>query len=95
MVLPLLSDVVSPLHLDSPTILFPETSVSVLRAIVSLFYEGIVITSQQITAEVLRTLKNLGFDPDRFTKVQVWLIISKLIPLLSLFRSSSPSRSQG
>ena len=68
-VLPLLKNVVSPLDLDSPTLLFPGTSVSVLLAIVSLFYEGAVITSQQITSDVLRMIKNLGIDPDNFTKV--------------------------
>ena len=67
--LPLLPGVVPPPHLDCPTVLFPDTSVCVLRAIVSLFYEGTVITSQQVTAEVLTTLENLGIDPDSFTKV--------------------------
>ena len=69
MLLPLLTGVVSPPHLDCPTVLFPDTSVSVLQAIVCLFYEGSVIASQQITAEVLTTLENLGMDPDKFTKV--------------------------
>ena len=69
MVLPQLTGVVSPLQLDSPTVVFPETSVSVLQAIVSLLYEGIVITSQQITSEVLTTMKNLGLDLDKFSKV--------------------------
>ena len=69
MVLPLLTGVVSPPHLDCPTVLFPDTSVSVLQAIVCLLYEGSVIASQQITAEVLTTLENLGIDPDKVSKV--------------------------
>ena len=64
-----LRSVVSPLDLDCLTVVFPDTSVTVLQAIVTLFYEGIVITSQHITSEVLATIKNLGIDPDQFSKV--------------------------
>ena len=96
-VLPLLPDVVSPLHLDSPTLLFPETSVSVLRAIVSLFYEGTVITSQEITSEVLTTMINLGLDPEKFSKVDLTecfvFILFKIYFSSSLFRSPSQSPS--
>ena len=67
--LPLLSSVVSPLELDCPTVMFPDTSVTVLQAIVALFYEGSVITSQQIFEEVLATLENLGIDADNYSKV--------------------------
>ena len=67
--LPLLRSVVSPLELDCPTVMFPDTSVTVLQAIVALFYEGSVITSQQISEEVLATLENLGIDPDNYSKV--------------------------
>ena len=69
--LPLLGSLVSPRLQDSPSLLFPETSVAVLQAIVTLFYEGSIITSQQITAEVLSTLKNLGIDPDKFSEVRL------------------------
>ena len=68
--LPLLGSLVSPLLQDSPSLLFPDTSVAVLQAMVTLFYEGSIITSQQITAEVLSTLKNLGIDPDKFSEVR-------------------------
>ena len=72
--LPLLRSVVSPPDLDSPTVVFPDTSVTVLQAIVSLFYKGSVITSQQITEEVLATMENLGIDPDKFTKGKVGVL---------------------
>ena len=70
-----LRSVVSPLDLDCLTVVFPDTSVTVLQAIVSLFYEGIVITSQHITSEFLATIKNLGIDPDQFSKK--FIIISE------------------
>ena len=86
MVLPLLRGVVPPLlrDMDSPTVVFPDTSVTVLRAIVTLFYEGTIITTQHITSDVLTTLKNLGIDPDRLTKVgfNFNLLILKSISLL-------------
>lgn len=67
-VLPWLRSVLSPLDQDSPTVVFPDTSVSALQAMVTLFYEGSIITSQLITSEVLATMKNLGIDPDKFSK---------------------------
>ena len=82
MVLPQLRSVLSPPSPDSPTLVFPDTSLTVLRAIVTLLYEGSIITSHHIMAEVLATLKNLGMDPDKFTKVCVILIIFKSISLL-------------
>ena len=93
-VLPLLSSEILPLDLDSPTLVFPGTSVTALQAIVTLFYEGSIITSQQITTEVLTTLENLGIDPDKFTKNKVGfrLIIfksSSLLLCLVFFRRSS------
>ena len=92
--LPLLSSEILPLDLDSPTLVFPGISVTALQAIVTLFYEGSIITSQQITTEVLTTLENLGIDPDKFTKNKVGfrLIIfksSSLLLCLVLFRRSS------
>ena len=86
-VLPLLRSVVSPLDLDCPTVVFPDTSITVLQAIVTLFYEGIVITSQHITSEVLATIKNLGIDPNQFYKVGLasWMYI-----LLRNLRVSCP-----
>ena len=82
MVLPQLRSVLSPPSPDSPTLVFPDTSLTVLRAIVTLLYEGSIITSHHIMAEVLATLKNLGMDPDKFTKVSFILIIFKSISLL-------------
>ena len=99
MVLPLLGIVLSPLDQDSPTVVFPDTSVSALQALVTLIYEGSIITSQDITSEVLATMKNLGIDPDKFSKVCLaGCFVNELLFnefLLSLFRSSSPSPSQG
>ena len=69
--LPKLRSVVSPLHQDCPSLVFPDTSITVLQAIVALFYEGTIISSQQIIVEVLGTMKNLGIDPDRCTKAKV------------------------
>ena len=76
--LPHLKNVVSPLLQDCPSLVFPDTSLTVLQAILTLCYEGTMISSQQIIVEVLGAMKNLGIDPDKFTKVGFAIISFKL-----------------
>ena len=75
--LPHLKNVVSPLLQDCPSLVFPDTSLTVLQAILTLFYEGTMISSQQIIVEVLGAMKNLGIDSDKFTKVGFTIISFK------------------
>ena len=75
--LPQLRSVVFPLLQDCPSIVFSDTSLTVLQAIVTLFYEGTIISSRQIIAEVLGAMKNLGINSDKFTKVGFTIISFK------------------
>ena len=75
--LPQLRSVVFPLLQDCPSIVFSDTSLTVLQAILTLFYEGTMISSQQIIVEVLGAMKNLGIDSDKFTKVGFTIISFK------------------
>ena len=75
--LPQLRSVVFPLLQDCPSIVFSDTSLTVLQAILTLFYEGTMISSQQIIVEVLGAMKNLGINSDKFTKVGFTMISFK------------------
>ena len=75
--LPQLRSVVFPLLQDCPSIVFSDTSLTVLQAILTLCYEGTMISSQQIIVEVLGAMKNLGIDSDKFTKVGFTIISFK------------------
>ena len=54
---------VFPLLQDCPSIVFSDTSLTVLQALLMLFYEGTMISSQQIIVEGLGTMMILTSLP--------------------------------